>query len=159
MSSLCARMPGGPVILRSISYWCMKDPERAGFRLQLGHCKGTCSKGTADTEYMSIKAVGPIHHYSLAWLLTLSLPCTNKLKHTSVIPTHLRPRVRGQHATQMIQPLLDIIRAHLCVGSREHGASPMRPEPLFNDKEDLAPKALTEWSFLDLFWQEGLPSG
>lgn len=33
----------------------MKDPERAGFQLQLGHCQGTCSKGTADTEYMSIK--------------------------------------------------------------------------------------------------------
>ena len=66
MSSLCARMLRGPVILRSISYWCMKDPERVGFQLQLGHCQGTCSKGTADTEYMSIKAVGPTHHYSLA---------------------------------------------------------------------------------------------
>lgn len=53
------------------------------------------------------------------------------------------------HGAQMIQPLLDIIRLHQPVGSCEHAVSPMRPEPLFNDMEDLAPKALAEWSF---FW-------
>ena len=55
----------------------------------------------------------------------------------------------------MIQPLLDIVRAHLCDGSGEHGVSPMRLEPLFKDKEDLAPKALAaSGSFLDLLGQE-----
>lgn len=55
----------------------------------------------------------------------------------------------------MIQPLLDIMRAHLCVGSGEHG---VRVRCDWNrcskTRGDLAPKALAEWRFLDLLGQE-----
>lgn len=128
----------------------MKDPERAGFQLQLGHCQGTCSKGTADTEYMSIKAVGPIHLCSLASHVESAMYTQAKV-YIRNSDAFASAGPGTPHGAQMIQPLLDIIRLHQPVGSCEHAVSPMRPEPLFNDMEDLAPKALAEWSFFGNF--------
>lgn len=103
--SLCAPSATNQSFCRTTRIHAGRILKKGRLQLQLEHWKGTCSKSTADTVvYMIIKARGPS---TTLQLLTSSLPCRNKLKHTSVIPPSLRPRVRGHHTAQRFQPLLD----------------------------------------------------